>query len=174
MAATTAAANDQGVGPHKDSSGWWTFLLQASGPEVEGLQALNKAGRWVDVPARPGTFVVNIGQAFEAVTGGACRATTHRVLLLADDPPRERLSVPFFQGVRRDLTRDAARALHAHFAALGRGAESDEGRGVDSAFLAGRYDTWGESQLRTKVRSHRTNGRKFYPEVFEQYISDDV
>ncbi|EEP77939.1 predicted protein [Uncinocarpus reesii 1704] len=60
----------QGVGPHKDSSGWWTFLLQASPPEVKGLQVLNKNGDWIDVPAIPGTFVVNIGQAFEVVTNG--------------------------------------------------------------------------------------------------------
>ncbi|KAI0126841.1 hypothetical protein BJ170DRAFT_630213 [Xylariales sp. AK1849] len=39
------AISNQGVGPHKDSSGWWTFLLQASPPEVKGLQALNKAGQ---------------------------------------------------------------------------------------------------------------------------------
>ncbi|KAH8714402.1 hypothetical protein BGZ61DRAFT_492869 [Ilyonectria robusta] len=64
-----ASSNTLGVGPHKDSSGWWTFLLQAS-PEVKGLQVLNKAGAWVDVPEVPGTFVVNIGQAFEVVTHG--------------------------------------------------------------------------------------------------------
>ncbi|KAF4949415.1 hypothetical protein FGADI_8928 [Fusarium gaditjirri] len=64
-----STASSQGVGPHKDSSGWWTFLLQAS-PQVEGLQVLNKSGSWIDVPAIPDTFVVNIGQAFEVVTNG--------------------------------------------------------------------------------------------------------
>ncbi|KAK2035182.1 2OG-Fe(II) oxygenase superfamily protein [Colletotrichum zoysiae] len=176
-----------GAGPHKDSSGWWTFLLQASPPHVGGLQALSgDGGGWVDVPALPGSFVVNIGQAFEAVTGGACRATTHRVL----SGPLERLSVPFFQGVRRDLTRDeAAGSLAGHFgrpeirrlllltaaAATEEGEEEESagGRGVDSAFLRGKYDTWGESQLRTKIRSHRDVGRKFYPEVFDRYVNDD-
>jgi hypothetical protein len=75
----TDLGTGQGVGPHKDSSGWWTFLLQAS-PDVKGLQVLNKADQWVDVPPRPGTLVVNIGQAFEVITNGACPATTHRVL----------------------------------------------------------------------------------------------
>ncbi|KAF2964664.1 hypothetical protein GQX73_g8899 [Xylaria multiplex] len=165
------AASSQGVGPHKDSSGWWTFLLQASPPEVRGLQVLNKGGAWVDVPAVPGTFVVNIGQAFEVVTRGVCKATTHRVLA----GPRERFSVPFFQGVRRDLTKaEAVGALAAHFAAGAAGDESAEGSQIDSAFLRGKYDTWGESQLRTKVRSHRENGRKFYGEVYEQYVNDDV
>ncbi|KAI0444130.1 2OG-Fe(II) oxygenase superfamily protein [Xylaria telfairii] len=160
----------QGVGPHKDSSGWWTFLLQASPPEVKGLQVLNKAGSWVDVPVVPGTFVVNIGQAFEVVTGGVCKATTHRVL----SGQLERYSVPFFQGVRRDLTKgEAVGALKSHFAGM-MGDESAEGSQIDSAFLTGKYDTWGESQLRTKVRSHRGNGKKFYGEVYEQYINDDI
>ncbi|KAK1982944.1 2OG-Fe(II) oxygenase superfamily protein [Colletotrichum cereale] len=166
-------AGGQGVGPHKDSSGWWTFLLQASPPPVGGLQALNKDGEWVDVPALPGSFVVNIGQAFEVVTGGACGATTHRVL----SGPLERFSVPFFQGVRRDLTKDEATgSLGAHLGRpeiRGRASESAEGRGVDSPFLRGKYDTWGESQLRTKVRSHRDVGRKFYAEVFDRYVDDD-
>ncbi|KAJ2987178.1 hypothetical protein NUW58_g4648 [Xylaria curta] len=131
------SSSNQGVGPHKDSSGWWTFLLQASPPEVRGLQVLNKAGLWVDVPVVPGTLVVNIGQAFEVVTGG---------------------------GVRRDLTKaEAVGALKAHFTGM-RGGESTEGSQIDSAFLRGKYDTWGESQLRTKVRSHRQNGKKYYSE----------
>ncbi|OBR13309.1 2OG-Fe(II) oxygenase [Colletotrichum higginsianum IMI 349063] len=169
-----AAGGGQGVGPHKDSSGWWTFLLQASPPHVGGLQALNKNGGWVDVPVVPGSFVVNIGQAFEVVTGGACRATTHRVLA----GPLERFSVPFFQGVRRDLTKEeAVGSLRAHFDNLeigGPTSESNEGRDIDSAFLKGKYDTWGESQLRTKIRSHRDVGKKFYADVFDQYINDDL
>ncbi|KAI0477994.1 2OG-Fe(II) oxygenase superfamily protein [Xylaria cf. heliscus] len=166
----SSSVSNQGVGPHKDSSGWWTFLLQASPPEVKGLQVLNKAGSWVDVPVVPGTFVVNIGQAFEVVTGGVCKATTHRVL----SGQLERFSVPFFQGVRRDLTKaEAIGALKAHFAGM-IGDESAEGSQIDSAFLRGKYDTWGESQLRTKVRSHRENGKKFYGEVYEHYINDDA
>ncbi|KAI8623002.1 2OG-Fe(II) oxygenase superfamily protein [Xylariaceae sp. FL1651] len=167
---SSSPSSNQGVGPHKDSSGWWTFLLQASPPEVKGLQVLNKTGDWVDVPVVPGTFVVNIGQAFEVVTGGVCKATTHRVLA----GQRERFSVPFFQGVRRDLTKaEAVSALKEYFTGS-IGGESAEGSEVDSAFLRGKYDTWGESQLRTKIRSHRENGRKFYDEVYEKYINDDA
>ncbi|WYZ39869.1 hypothetical protein EsH8_IV_000210 [Colletotrichum jinshuiense] len=165
-------AGSQGVGPHKDSSGWWTFLLQASPPHIKGLQALNKDGDWIDVPVLPGSFVVNIGQAFEVVTNGVCKATTHRVL----SGSLERFSVPFFQGVRRDLTKEeAVGSLKAHFAGeiKGLALESKEGREIDSAFLKGNYDTWGESQLRTKIRSHRDVGRKFYADVFDNYINDD-
>ncbi|UKZ61443.1 uncharacterized protein TrAtP1_002708 [Trichoderma atroviride] len=163
----------QGVGPHKDSSGWWTFLLQASPPSVKGLQVLNKAGDWIDVPVIPGTLVVNIGQAFEVVTHGICKATIHRVLSSGD----ERFSIPFFQGVRRDLTKSQALGtLEDHFSNFRRdaGLESEESKAIDSPFLRGKYDTWGESQLRTKVRSHRNNGQKFYPTVYKQYIEDDM
>ncbi|EEQ86172.2 oxidoreductase [Blastomyces dermatitidis ER-3] len=168
----------QGVGPHKDSSGWWTFLLQASPPSVKGLQALNKAGGWIDVPCVPGTFVVNIGQAFEVVTNGVCKATTHRVVM--EPGSAERFSVPFFQGVRGDLTKEEALGRLKEFWEVGLlggsggdGGESEEGRGIDSPFLRGEYDTWGESQLRTKVRSHRDVGKRFYGDVFERYVNDD-
>lgn len=161
----------QGVGPHKDSSGWWTFLLQASPPHIRGLQALNKNGAWIDVPNLPGTFVVNIGQGFEVVTNGVCKATTHRVLSGAS----ERFSVPFFQGLRRDLTKaEATGKLKVHFesACFRKTSEANEGRQIDSAFLSGRYDTWGESQLRTEIRSHPDVGRKYYSDVFDKYIHD--
>jgi hypothetical protein len=168
----SATGEGQGVGPHKDSSGWWTFLLQASPPHVKGLQALNKRGDWIDVPNIPGTFVVNIGQGFEVVTNGVCKATTHRVLSGTD----ERFSVPFFQGMRRDLTKaEAVGTLRDHFRSeqFERLNESEEGREIDSAFLRGKYETWGETQLRTKIRSHQDVGRKFYGHVFEKYLNDD-
>jgi isopenicillin N synthase-like dioxygenase len=163
----------QGVGPHKDSSGWWTFLLQAS-PHVGGLQVLNRAGAWVDVPPRPDTLVVNIGQAFEVVTAGVCRATTHRVVL-GKGTKEERFSVPFFQGVRRDLTKPEAVGLLGDYFRGMRKEEmgNDGGLDVDSPFLKGRYGTWGESQLRTKIRSHPDVGRRFYANVFDRYVNDD-
>ncbi|EXJ93569.1 hypothetical protein A1O1_01961 [Capronia coronata CBS 617.96] len=168
----TFDAPSQGVGPHKDSSGWMTFLLQASDPTIKGLQVLSKDGAWLDVPPIPGTLVVNMGQAFEVVTNGVCKATTHRVLL----PPGEydRYSVPFFQGVRPDLTKQDLKTLWEHFdRKRWNTRESEEGRRIDSPFLRRKYETWGEAQLRTKVRSHRDVGKRHYAEVFEKYIGDD-
>ena len=167
---SSPGSGGQGVGPHKDSSGWWTFLLQASPPHVKGLQVLNNSGRWVDIPVIEDTFVVNIGQAFEVVTHGVCKATTHRVL----SGSLERYSVPFFQGVRGSLTKDEALgALKDYFGEERTSLEADAGDYIDSAFLRGKYDTWGESQLRTKIRSHRDVGRKFYANVLDQYVNDD-
>ena len=167
-----ADGSSQGVGPHKDSSGWMTFLLQASDPSIKGLQALSKVGDWIDVPAIPGTFVVNMGQAFEVITNGVCKATTHRVLLPPGD--YDRYSVPFFQGVRLNLTKNELRELWAHFnQETWETRESSEGQLIDSAFMRGKYDTWGETQLRTKIRSHRDVGMKHYTGVFDKYINDD-
>ncbi|KAL2010665.1 hypothetical protein VTN00DRAFT_6472 [Thermoascus crustaceus] len=175
-ASSSSTTTTQGVGPHKDSSGWWTFLLQASPPEIKGLQALNQSGDWIDVPTIPGTFVVNIGQAFEVVTHGVCRATTHRVLL-SSDMRQDRLSVPFFQGVRGNLTKkEAVETLTEHFRGLAEGTEEEEKgerSAIDAPFLKGKYDTWGEAQLRTKIRSHRDVGRMFYADVYDAYINDN-
>lgn len=73
-----AEPGSQGVGPHKDSSGMFTFLTQDN---VGGLQVLNRSGQWIDAPPIEGTFVVNIAQGFEAITGGRCPATSHRVIV---------------------------------------------------------------------------------------------
>ncbi|TEY36327.1 hypothetical protein BOTCAL_0558g00050 [Botryotinia calthae] len=163
----TSSNNNQGVGPHKDSSGWWTFLLQASPPHIRGLQAMNRSGIWIDVPNIPGTFVVNIGQAFEVATNGLCPATIHRVLSSEYD----RYSIPFFQGVRSDATKKDFEALWPQLKGQGT-KESESGKSIDSPFLSGNYDTWGESQLRTKVRSHRGAGKKFYSSVYDKYINE--
>ena len=85
----------QGCGPHKDSIGLFTFLLQAD--HERGLQVLNAAGEWIDALPIDGTLVVNIAAGFEAITGGLCPATTHRVLTAVERP---RYSVPFFMGMK--------------------------------------------------------------------------
>ncbi|KAE8164849.1 hypothetical protein BDV40DRAFT_286721 [Aspergillus tamarii] len=72
-----APPGSQGVGPHKDSTGLFTFLSQ---DDTGGLQVLNKNGEWIDAPPIEGSLVVNIQQGFEAITGGICTATTHRVI----------------------------------------------------------------------------------------------
>lgn len=73
-----ADPQSQGVGPHKDSSGLFTFLSQDN---TGGLQVLNNNGEWIDAPPMEGSLVVNIQQGFEAITGGLCPATTHRVIV---------------------------------------------------------------------------------------------
>lgn len=94
-------ARFQGVGPHKDSSNLFTFVLQDT---VGGLEVLNHDGQWIGATPIPGSFVVNIAQGFEALTGGRCGATTHQVV--SPGPGITRYSIPYFHSVRMDLTRE--------------------------------------------------------------------
>jgi len=75
-------------GAHVDS-GLVTLLAQDG---VEGLQAQQHGGEWIDVPPADGTLAVNFGRLLEQWTAGRVRATLHRVV----SPGRQRFSIPFF------------------------------------------------------------------------------
>jgi len=66
-----------GIGSHSDY-GFLTLIQQD--PHVNGLQALSRAGQWVDVDPIPNTFAVNIGDMAEAWSSGVYRSTPHRVI----------------------------------------------------------------------------------------------
>jgi isopenicillin N synthase-like dioxygenase len=80
--------------PHSDS-GILTLLNQDA---TGGLQARSADGRWLDVPPRPRSLVVNFGKLLELWTEGRVRTTEHRVLAAAEP----RLSIPFFFEPRAD------------------------------------------------------------------------
>lgn len=77
-----------GVGEHTDY-GVLTILKQ---DDSGGLQVKSRS-RWVVAPPVPGSFVCNIGDMLDRMTGGMYRSTPHRVKNLAQ---RDRLSFPFF------------------------------------------------------------------------------
>lgn len=77
-----------GVGTHTDY-GVLTILKQ---DEVGGLQVSTASG-WIDAPYIPGTFICNIGDMLEKITGGWYVSTPHRVL---NTSGRGRFSFPFF------------------------------------------------------------------------------
>jgi isopenicillin N synthase-like dioxygenase len=79
---------DWGVAQHTDY-GLLTLLAQ---DDCGGLEVKSRNG-WVDVEPVPNTFVCNIGDMLERMTGGRYRSTLHRV---CNTSGRERLSFPFF------------------------------------------------------------------------------
>lgn len=74
-----------------------------------GLQVLNRAGDWVDVPIAPDGHVINIGELMARWTDERWRATLHRVV----NPPAEqasasrRLSLVFFHNPNYDAPMEA-------------------------------------------------------------------
>jgi len=82
-----------GIGAHSD---YECFTLLK--PTAPGLEVLNGAGDWIDVPPIPGTYVVNIGDLLELWTNGAFVATSHRVRKVKE----ERYSFPLFFNVDYD------------------------------------------------------------------------
>jgi isopenicillin N synthase-like dioxygenase len=75
--------------PHTDY-GTFTILLQ---DDRGGLQVRNSSGAWIDVPPRPGTFVINLGDLFARWTNDLYVSTLHRAVNFGG---AARLSAAFF------------------------------------------------------------------------------
>jgi isopenicillin N synthase-like dioxygenase len=156
----------QGVGAHKDSSGWLTFLYQVG--NEEGLEVLSSSGEWIRARPIPNSFVVNFGNAFEAATEGAVKATIHRVVAPGPDS-NVRYSIPFFMGLPLDMT---VSEIREHIPEHVRKLRSTANRGEEvSNFLDPRWDSLGESQLRKWIRSHKEVGEKWYGKEVVNYYS---
>lgn len=78
-----------GVGEHTDY-GLLTVLHQDA---VGGL-AVHTPGGWIDAPPIAGSFVCNIGDMLDRMTGGLYKSTPHRVK--RNTSGRDRLSFPLF------------------------------------------------------------------------------
>jgi isopenicillin N synthase-like dioxygenase len=83
-----APAERWGVAEHTDY-GLLTMLRQ---DESGGLQVHAPQG-WIDAPPVEGSFVCNLGDMLERMTGGRYRSTPHRV---RNTGTADRLSFPFF------------------------------------------------------------------------------
>ncbi len=140
---------DQGVGAHTDG-GFLTFVHQ---DEVGGLEA-EVHGEWVRVPARPGAFVINIGEMLQLVSQGYFRATPHRVV----SPPRgvPRVSVAYFFNPKFEAKVEPV-TLPAELAAEAPGGESAD---PDNPILA----NYGDNSLKVRLRAH--------PDVAERHHAD--
>ncbi|WP_322409435.1 isopenicillin N synthase family dioxygenase [Microbacterium invictum] len=146
---TTEPEPQQGVGAHKDS-GVLTLLWVE--PGKGGLQ-VQREGEWVDAPAVPGAFVVNIGEMMEYATQGYLIATNHRVI--SPRFPDDRISVPFFFNPALDAALPVVE-LPAELAAQAKGVTEDPSNPIHSLF--------GENALKSRLRAH--------PDVAERWHAD--
>jgi isopenicillin N synthase-like dioxygenase len=91
------------AGEHSDY-GTLTILRHEDEHRPGGLQVFNRAGEWVDVPAVPGSLVINLGDMMQRWTNDRWVSTMHRVV----NPPRDRalnsrrLSIVFFHETNYD------------------------------------------------------------------------
>jgi len=118
-----------GVGEHTDY-GLLTMLWQ---DDVGGLQVKTDTG-WVDAPPMPGTFVCNIGDMLDRMTGGRYRSVPHRVTI--NTSGRDRLSIPLFFDPDFDTVIQPVPGA-------GPG-QDDSGRRWDGANLQSFHGTYGE------------------------------
>ncbi|KAI0292652.1 Clavaminate synthase-like protein [Multifurca ochricompacta] len=94
-----------GIGAHTDADGdtqCFTILWQQD--DIEALQVLNTAGKWVDAVPIPGSLVVNIGDQFARWTNDVFRSTVHRAI---NRSGVERYSIPLFFGTDYNVPLEA-------------------------------------------------------------------
>lgn len=158
-------AGGAGVNPHHDA-GFLTLLLQH---EVSGLQALSPDGNWIDVPPRPDTFVVNLGEMLQEMSGKYFVATTHRVIT-----GQARFATGWFHGPDLETKLDplplapsfaaavAGSPRHAEAGFMARREELEAGlEGIDSRQGAGVY---GQQLWNYYCRSYPANVARHHPD----------
>jgi isopenicillin N synthase-like dioxygenase len=127
----TSAGQGWGVGEHTDY-GLLTILKQ---DRTGGLQVRSKSG-WIDAPPIAGSFVCNIGDMLDRMTGGLYRSTAHRVKSPVE---HDRLSFPFFFDPNFNAE---VKAID-----LGRSVEEDRDKRWDRASVHDFTGTYGEYLL---------------------------
>jgi len=95
------------LGYHTDP-GVLTLLLQ---DDTGGLQTQSCDGEWIDVPPRPGTIVVNLGDCMQSWTNDRWRAAVHRVVPMTR---RRRFSIPYFGNPDREAIIEPITELSPH------------------------------------------------------------
>jgi isopenicillin N synthase-like dioxygenase len=147
-----------GVNAHHDTG----FLTLLAPGDTAGLQVMNPAGEWIPAPLIPGTFVLNLGEMLQSMTGNYFVATPHRVITV-----EPRMSAAYFHGPSLDTRLDridlaprfadavAASPRHASAGFMASAAETDAGVG-DMASKR-HAATYGEQLWNYFVRSYPDN-----------------
>lgn len=141
-----------------------------------GLEVQNKKGVWIQAPPIPNTLVINIGRALQALTGGLCVATTHRVNLspanFQTSSGRDlgpRYSFPVFEGVSLDLrAKDIKLQIPQHIKNLV--VDEDVKAEAEATFNEMFENGIGEGTFVARVTSHQDVGARWYPDVLERAL----
>jgi isopenicillin N synthase-like dioxygenase len=157
-------AGGAGVNAHHDT-GFLTVLAAGTTP---GLQVANTDGEWIDVPIVPDSFVINLGEIMQAITGNYFVATAHRVITA-----EPRLSAGYFHGPSLDTRlhplpldprfAEAVAASPRHRDAGFMAAREETAAGVGDMRSTNRPDTYGEQLWNYFARSYPENMARHYP-----------
>ncbi len=140
----------QGVGEHRDT-GLVTFVAQ----DGRGGLQVNLAGEWIDVPPRPGAFVVNLGEMMQLLTHGYFAATVHRVV--SPPPGADRVSIAYFFNPKLEAT-PAPLDLPPDLAA-----EAPGGASIDAANPI--FANYGDNSLKVRLRAHPDVARRHHADL---------
>lgn len=78
--------------PHEDIN----FITILPAATASGLQLKDRDGTWLDVNARPGTVIVDVGDMLSRITNDVLPSTTHQVVNTDEGKTQSRYSMPFF------------------------------------------------------------------------------
>lgn len=155
-----------GVNAHHDTG----FLTILNPGDTPGLEIETADGSWVPVPIFEDTFVVNLGEMLQAMTGNYYIATPHRV-----STTKQRLSIGYFHGpsLETSISRlplsqyfvDSVLASPRHTNAgfMAPIKETQSGVGAMEGKL--QASTYGDQLWNYFCRSYPDNVRKFYPHL---------
>ena len=93
-----------GLRPHSDGN---LLTILFVDDDVGGLQ-VQRDGKWYNVPAKPHTLVINLGDCLEIMNNGIFRSPVHRVVTNTE---KERLSLAMFYAVDEETVLEPAPGL---------------------------------------------------------------
>ncbi|MDM7484874.1 MAG: 2-oxoglutarate and iron-dependent oxygenase domain-containing protein, partial [Vibrio metschnikovii] len=143
------SSSRQGVGAHKDP-GYLTLLLQ---DKVSGLEVLIN-DKWLAVPPKKDTLIVNIGELLELASDGYLKATEHRVV--SPNHGQERFSIAYFMGPRLE-SRVPKLLLPEKLKNQALGPTSDPNNPL--------FYQVGDNVLKGRLRSHPEVANKYYKTI---------
>ena len=162
----TTPVGEFGVNAHHDTG----FLTILNPGETPGLEIEMADGTWQQVPILKNTFVINLGEMLQAITGNYFIATPHRV-----NTTQERYSIGYFHGpsLHTPLQRlpvaekfsDAVAASPRHVNAGFMAPINDIEAGVADMKGALQASTYGEQLWNYFSRSYPDNMKRFYPSI---------